>query len=110
MTDAQHHLHKRKRIHKEYELYPHPVTWKRYLDYAVYMMGIISPLMTFPQVFEIWQTKSAEGVSPLTWGTYFFSSIVWLAYGITHKEKPIILSNALYILIIFFILIGIGKF
>jgi uncharacterized protein with PQ loop repeat len=73
-------------------------------------MGVISPLMTLPQVLEIWETKSATGTSPLTWGTYFFSSIIWLIYGIVHKEKPIIVSNSFYIIVVFFILAGIVIF
>ena len=33
MSFATHHLHKRKRIHKGHEKYPHPKKWKRFLDY-----------------------------------------------------------------------------
>lgn len=108
--NAQHHLHKRKRIHIKHEEYPHPNRWKRYLDYSVYAMGVISPVMTFSQVLQVWTLKSADGLSPATWATYLVSSIVWLTYGVVHKAKPIIISNILFIIATLLILIGIAIF
>lgn len=66
--------------------------------------------MTFPQVWDIWITKSAANTSSLTWATYFLASVVWTAYGITHKEIPIIVSQGLYIVGTGLVLIGIAIF
>lgn len=110
MTDARHHLHKRKRIHEQHQLYPSIEPWKRYLDYAVYFMGVLAPLMTFAQVFDIWLRRDASGVSWQTWMTYLFSSIIWCLYGFAHREKPIIISNILYVIGTTLIVIGIMIF
>ncbi len=67
------------------------------LDYLVYFIAIASPLMTIPQICDIWILGLKEGVSFMTWSAYFVASIVWLIYGIVHKDKPIIVSNILWV-------------
>ena len=110
MTHAHHHLHRRKRIHVRHEIYPHPNPWKRFLDRAVLFVGVAAPLMTFSQVWTIWTTKSAESISPATWGMYFIASIVWLIYGLAHRELPIVISNTLYVVATALVLVGIAIF
>jgi uncharacterized protein with PQ loop repeat len=52
-----------------------------------------------PQIIEIWVTdKSAEGVSLVTWLLFTLMSMVWLWYGITKRDRPLIISNALWII------------
>ena len=107
MNSAHHHLHIRKRIYKYLEEYPHPERIKRVLDRAVMTVAILAPVMTFAQVWKIWSEQSASSSSGLTWGMYFASSLVWLFYGLAHRERPIIISNILYIIGTALILIGI---
>lgn len=92
----QYHLHIRKRVHQKLEQYPHPKKWKRLLDRAVLAMSVIAPMMTFVQAWEIWISKSADNLSFITWTTYLVSSVIWLGYGIAHRERPIIIANILY--------------
>ncbi len=37
---------------------------------SLYIFGMMGPLMTIPQVLEIWIKRNAQGVSILTWSTY----------------------------------------
>ena len=90
MANPVHHIHKRKRIHKNLEQYPHPQKFKAFLDKFVYVVAFLGPTMTIAQSHKIWSTGDASGVSLMAWGTYVFGNIVWLMYGLTHKEKPII--------------------
>jgi len=92
-----HHFHRRRRIHQKHEKYPHPDKLKRYMDHAIYFGALITPIMTLPQVAKIWVDKNASGISLISWVTYLFAAFFWLAYGIVHKEKPIILTNVLWI-------------
>lgn len=62
------------------------------MDRAIYLIGIIGPVMTIPQVAEIWINKNASGVSAITWSSYVFVNIFWIIYGVMHKEKPIIIT------------------
>ena len=107
MTHATHHLHKRKRIFEKKESYPHPKLWKRILDKLVYVVGILGPLSTIPQILKVWVEKSATGVSLLTWIFYLIGAIVLLFYGISHKEKPLIIMYSLWIIVDIILIIGI---
>jgi len=95
MTNHPHHFHKRKRVHKNLEPYPHPDKLKRFVDHIIYGVGIFIPLMTFLQSYKIWSTQTAHGVSILTFGGYATANCIWLLYGILHKEKPLILMYTL---------------
>ncbi|PIR02921.1 MAG: hypothetical protein COV60_03070 [Candidatus Magasanikbacteria bacterium CG11_big_fil_rev_8_21_14_0_20_43_7] len=96
MADPLHHIQKRKRVHrnhtdtKKYEPYPHPNPLKRYVDQMVYGASIFVPAMTALQAGKIWFEKDAKGISLITWAGFSLANIVWLLYGILHKEKPIV--------------------
>lgn len=94
-----HHYHLRKRVYKIGEQLPNPDKWKRFLDSVIYIVGVLGPIMTLPQVFKIWVWHQAGGLSVISWGSYILFDIFWLMYGIAHKEKPIILTYASWILI-----------
>ncbi|MBT5022229.1 hypothetical protein HOK51_01350 [Candidatus Woesearchaeota archaeon] len=106
-THATHHIHRRKRLHVNHEKYPHPNKLKNFMDKAVYATGIIGPIMTFPQLVKIWIHQNASGISVISWITYLLTAVVWLIYGIIHKEKPIILTYSIWIILDMFIVIGI---
>lgn len=91
-TLGLHHFQLRKRIHEGLEAYPHPDKFKRVIDKLIFFVGLVGPIMTIPQVTNIWIDKNAAGVSLITWSTYVVTSIFWLMYGISHKEKPIIVT------------------
>ena len=104
---ALHHHHIRKRIHRKHEPFPHPNKWKRFLDRLIYAISIIGPVMTIPQVLAIWVGQNASGVSLVSWVTYLGCVIVWLIYGLVHKEKVIIFSNSLWVFMDVLVVIGI---
>ncbi|MFC1723194.1 SemiSWEET family sugar transporter [Nanoarchaeota archaeon] len=94
-------------VKKRHEPYPHPEPVKRVVDKLVYLFAFLGPIMTLPQVWKIWSLKTAAGVSLLSWSWYLIAGGFWLAYGIMHKDKPIIITNVLYIILEIFIVIGI---
>lgn len=98
-----HHASMRKR-NKDY---PHKDKWKRIMDRLIYVVGIVGPIMTIPQLLKIWVEQNASGVSVSSWIAYAICSFFWLIYGIMHKEKPIIITYALWIILDVFIIIGI---
>lgn len=63
------------------------------MDWLIYSVAILSPIMTLPQLMQIWVDKNVAGVSLLTWSSYTVFAGFWLLYGLIHKEKPIIVSN-----------------
>jgi len=106
MADGLHHLHKKQRSRLKKEKAPHPNKWKRFLDKIIYVVSIIGPLMTLPQLYNIWILKNAAGVSVISWGAYALIAVVWLFYGFAHKEKPIIVNSSLWILLEGMVVIG----
>lgn len=70
-----------------------------FLDFLVYFSAIAGPVMTVPQIYLIWNTKNASGVSVTSWFAYSLLSFVWVYYGLVHKDKPILITNILWIIV-----------
>ena len=102
-----HHLHKRKRIHQKKEAYPSKKFLVRFLDKLVFLAAIVSAVMTLPQVWVIYKEKNVGGLSLHSWITYFVVGIIWLLYGIVHKDRAIILGNIIFAVLNFLIVMGI---
>jgi len=105
MRNAEHHIHKRKRIHQLKQEYPHPKI--KLLDNIVLGTSIVSPLTAVPQVYKIWFLQNTQGVSLLSWALFAVFAIPMLTYGIIHKYKPIIVLNVLWLIVHGFVISGI---
>ncbi len=106
-SKVAHHVHIRKRLHENLEKYPHPDKFKNFLDKFIFFIGLMGPVMTIPQVWQIYSTQDATGVSLISWSWYLFSAFVWLAYGIIHKEKAIVFAQSLWIVTEIILITGI---
>jgi len=102
----QHHQ-QRKEAEKQGQIVAEQNKFSLFIDKIIYPVGLLGPVMTLPQLFEVWIHKSAGELSLITWGGWLILSFVWLTYGIIHKEKPIIISNILWITIEFGITLAI---
>ncbi len=54
-------------------------------------MSIFTLLMTVPQIYAIWVSRQAAGVSLLSWAAYWISAFVWFVYGIQKRDRNIYL-------------------
>jgi uncharacterized protein with PQ loop repeat len=54
-------------------------------------MSIFTMLMTVPQVFNIWVSHQAAGVSVVSWSAYLLSAVLWFVYGLRKRDKNIYL-------------------
>lgn len=108
--DGLHHLHVRKRIYKRLEKYPHPVAWKRYYEYLMYGVAIVSPAALLPQVIELYRYQNASGLALPTFILLGAMNILWFFYGIMHREVPIFFSSALIAILNCSIVVGILLF
>ena len=98
MDAGLHHQHLRKRLYRNLEAFPHPNATKRILDKVIFLVGALGPLSTIPQVYVIYATRDASGVSALSWFMYLIFSVIWVIYGVVHREKAIIFTYSLWIL------------
>lgn len=96
-----HHYHKKKEAEKAHEYNV------RLMDKLIYAIGVFGGLVFIPQLLKVWVQGNIAGVSLLSWIGMFIGSIFWEAYGIIHREKPIIIINLMYAAIQILIVIGI---
>lgn len=107
MNIGTRHYHKRKIEQRGMESGINRNKWAGVADKLVYAAGIITPLMTLPQIFTIWSGKNAAGVSLASWSFYLAGALMWVFYGLVHKEKPIIFTNGAMVAANAFVVLGI---
>lgn len=78
-----------------------------FLDKLTFVVGVIGPFTVLPQIYTIYTTKSAAGVSLATWALIFIVTFPWILYGIAHKEKSIIVSFILWEIMNLLVVIGV---
>lgn len=85
-----HHQHLRKRASgSALKPYPHPDFWIRILDTLTTIAGIVGPIMTMPQIVQIFSTRDAVGVSTLSWLAFSVLDIPFIVYGLVHRDRTI---------------------
>lgn len=87
-------------------LQPAPPTSKTSFDRVLYAFSILTILMTIPQVLSVWMSRSAQGVSIITWGTYLASACVWLVHGIRKRDPTIYRACIAWIILDAAIVVG----
>ena len=55
--------------------------------------GICTTLSVVPQIKKAWETKKVEDVSPGMFSILIDGVFLWVVYGITQKDMPIIATN-----------------
>ena len=55
--------------------------------------GICTTVAVIPQIKKAWQTKKVEDVSPGMFSILIIGVFLWMVYGITQKDMPIIVTN-----------------
>jgi uncharacterized protein with PQ loop repeat len=78
-----------------------------YIGKLVLAAAIIEPLMTIPQIYQIWGTKKAQGVSLLSWSFYLLAAVIWLLYGFKVRDKAVVWASILWVLVEGMVIVGI---
>jgi uncharacterized protein with PQ loop repeat len=81
-------------------------TYLIFLDKLTFVVGVIGPFTVLPQIYSIFSTKSATGVSVVTWALIFIVTFPWILYGLAHKDKSIIVSFTLWEVVNLTVVIG----
>ncbi|WP_373055771.1 SemiSWEET family sugar transporter [Zunongwangia sp. H14] len=55
--------------------------------------GICTTVSVIPQIKKAWKTKKVEDVSPLMFGILLLGVFLWVVYGFTQNDLPIIATN-----------------
>jgi MtN3 and saliva related transmembrane protein len=62
------------------------------------IVGSISTIGYFTQIFKIVKRKSSADVSILTYMLFLTAAFVWLLYGLTINSLPLLITNAIVII------------
>jgi MtN3 and saliva related transmembrane protein len=76
------------------------------LAYIASIAGVSMGLSSLPQVYKIYNRKSAADISKFTHFIIVIGAMIWLFYGIEINSIPIIISNLIGIITNGLILIG----
>lgn len=70
--------------------------WREYLGY----IGVVTGSLTFvPQVWMAWKTRSVGDLSIWMILILLTNVVIWLIYGITGKDKAMILANSIILVL-----------
>lgn len=67
--------------------------------------GTLTTIAFVPQAIKIYRTKNAQNLSILTFSIFSIGVLLWLVYGILIKEAPIIIANAITLILIILIVV-----
>jgi uncharacterized protein with PQ loop repeat len=71
---------------------------KKFVSKFVLILAVVGPLMTLPQIYNVWFKKDIDGVSLLSWAFYAFGSVIWFIYAVQRKDKALTISSFLWVL------------
>lgn len=75
------------------------------LEKLVLLVAIVEPLMTLPQIIQIYVSHNT-GSSMATWVMYLVSSAIWLVFGIKTHNIPIIVTDILWVMVEALVVVG----
>lgn len=79
----------------------------RFLDKLTFVVGIVGPFTVLPQIYSIFTTHSAAGVSLVTWSLMFIVTFPWILYGLAHKDVTITASFILWEVVNLLVIVGV---
>jgi MtN3 and saliva related transmembrane protein len=80
------------------------------LAFLASIAGIAMCLANYPQVYKIYRTKSSKDISVLTYLILVSGSIIWLFYGISIKNFPLIITHSFGTFSALLVLIGLFRY
>ncbi len=75
----------------------HSHKWEIF-DKLIWPAAIAGPILTIPQVIQIFSSQTAAGVSLTSWTAYLTITFFWFIYSLLHREWPLIINSALWML------------
>ncbi|MEK7107430.1 MAG: hypothetical protein AAB899_04570, partial [Patescibacteria group bacterium] len=73
---------------------------------CVYTAGILGPVISLPQVIIVYVGQDVAGISVISWLGWAILDIPFIIYGFAHKERPIIITYTLWMMINLSVAIG----
>lgn len=78
-----------------------------FLDRLTLVAGTVGPFTVVPQIYTIFSSRSASGVSLTTWILIFIVTFPWILYGAAHRDKVVMGSFILWEVVNLLVVIGV---
>src|SRR5215469_4445375 len=79
---------------------------RKVIKRSIFIIAIIQPLSTVPQVVAVYSRHNASSISIISWILYVIFDLCWLWYGIDEKQKAIIVSAVTFSILETLVVIG----
>lgn len=70
---------------------------------SIDLLGLIATCFTtssfVPQVWQIWKTRDVSAISLPTYLIITFGLVLWLVYGVLKNDLPLIVANAMMVVL-----------
>jgi len=76
------------------------------ISYVGFFAGFCTTVAFIPQAIKAWKTKSTKDISFLMFLIFTAGVIAWLIYGVLLSELPLIIANAVTLVLAISILIA----
>lgn len=63
------------------------------IDILGYVATALLAIAFIPQTVKVWQTKSVEDISALTFSIVLMATILWMTYGWIKQDWPLVAVN-----------------
>lgn len=80
---------------------------KKTIGTIALVAALLQPLITIPQIYQIYTNQSAIDVSLLTWLGYLMFGVTFLVYGAVFKLKPIFYGQIVWVIMQIIMVVGI---
>ena len=77
-----------------------------YVDLFGFLAAILTTIAFIPQAIKAWKTKSTKDISLLMFLIFITGVFFWLVYGILIHEMPLIVANAITLILALSILVA----
>ena len=79
---------------------------RRFIDKIILVAAVIQPLGTIPQIIDVFAKHNATSISISSWLLYLLFDLLWFWYGLAEKQKAIIVSAFLFVILEGLVVVG----
>jgi len=79
------------------------------IDAIGIVAGVLGVIAWWPQLKRVWSEKRHDGISVPTFLIVCLSISLWLTYGVLTESMPIIAANAVTLLVLLILVMGVVK-
>lgn len=95
MPGQSHHFHLKKKDEK------------RLINRVCSVFAVLMPMTTIPQIYLLYSSKNAAGLSLAMWVLYTIGCIPFLLFGYIYKHRQIVVLNTLWLIVQVVMIVGI---